>query len=270
MIKRLAILVLFGFVFNICFAFTDPSNGDGVKVSEISGVYKEKNLYFFTPTCKTPVENELVSVKFKGRIIFETKEPRSFQVDLSKEGLMYGDEINIQVLYKGCKPFMVNDAAIEKRSSFKISDLQVSDTGLVSFKAYNEVDKFPFIIQQYKWNKWTTVAKVDGQGGENWKAYQIVSSITSGENKFRVVRYNLWKPPTMSEEFIFASKKSKPSFTFDKKSKQVTFSSKTSFKVKNEFGENVIEGDGKSIDLSEMPKGIYYIAYDNTYADVTL
>ena len=63
------------------------------------------------------------------------------------------------------------------------------------------------------------MAKTDGNGGEDWKAYSIKSIVTSGENKFRVVRYNLWKTPTMTEDFVFTASKQKPSFTYDKTTK---------------------------------------------------
>ena len=268
--RSLAVLVLFVLFLsqNVASALSSP--GDSMKSNIVSGIYNEKNLYFYTPSCKISSDRDKVVAKFKNKIVFESSQPKSFQVDLSKKGLVYGDIIELQLFYMGCKPFLVNEESIEKRNSFKISDLQVSDSGKVSFKTFNEIDKFPFIIQQYKWSKWVSVAKVRGEGGDSWKAYRVKSMITSGVNKFRVVRYNLWKPPTMSEEYIFTSLKESIDFNYDRNIKKVIFSDITSYEVKNEYGENVLTGLGDKIDMSELGKGLYFIAFDNSYVDITL
>lgn len=259
--------------FSVFCLIASPYKAQGnsiIQKTEIEGIYKEKNLYFYVPSCKNPSENNEISAKVNGRDVLKTKAEKAFDIDLSKSGFEYGDNLKIELFYFGCKPFMVNENALEKRNSFKITDLTVNKSGELSFKTYNEIDKFPFIVQQYKWNKWVNVAKLDGNGGENWKEYSTNTHIVSGTNKFRVIRYNLWSPPTKSEEFLFESSKSKPSITYDKKLDQITFSSETSFKVLNQYGEVVEEGFGAEIITTNIPKGNYIIAYDNTYYEIKL
>ncbi|MFP5470397.1 MAG: hypothetical protein ACLGGV_02285 [Bacteroidia bacterium] len=159
---------------------------------------------------------------------------------------------------------------IEKNDniSIKIMDLKVNDEGVISWRAQNEGEKIPFAIQQFKWGKWTTVKKVEGKGGEEWNDYTEKVALTSGQNKFRVVRYNMFSSPTISEDFIIESKKLPVNATYNNNKKIVSFSYKTFYQIKDISGKILLEGFEKSINLTTLASGKYIVEYDNSAIEV--
>jgi hypothetical protein len=164
--------------------------------------------------------------------------------------------------------FSLNDIEMNDNISLKIMDLKVDEEGIISWRAQNEGEKIPFTIQQFKWGKWVTIKKVEGKGGEEWNDYSEKVALTSGQNKFRVLRYNMFSAPTLSEDFIIESKKNPVNATFSNSKKIVTFSSKTSYQVKDMNGKIVLEGYEKSVNISTLASGKYIVEYDNSMIEV--
>ena len=64
------------------------------------------------------------------------------------------------------------------------------------------------------------------------------------------------------------SAKPEVTYTFDKKSKALVFDHQTSFEVYDEYGQIVKRGYNSSVEMEDLKKGLYYVNYDNTYAEV--
>lgn len=154
--------------------------------------------------------------------------------------------------------------------SIKIMDLKVNDEGVISWRAENEGEKIPFVIQQFKWGKWITVKKVEGKGGDEFNDYIEKVALTSGVNKFRVVRYNMFSAPTISEDFIIESKKLPVNGTYSNNKKLLTFSSKTPYQVKDLNGKIMLEGFEKTVNLSNLASGKYIVGYDNSIMEINV
>ena len=48
----------------------------------------------------------------------------------------------------------------------------------------------PFIIQQYKWNKWVNIGEVNGTGGRQMNTYSFQADLHFGLNRIRVKHAN--------------------------------------------------------------------------------
>jgi hypothetical protein len=53
------------------------------------------------------------------------------------------------------------------------------------------------------------------------------------------------------------------SYTYNKKTKAIEFSSETNYELYNVYVQIIKRGFGKTADLSNLPKGDYYISFDS-------
>ena len=54
------------------------------------------------------------------------------------------------------------------------------------------------------------------------------------------------------------------SFTYDRRAVGIIFSAETNYELYNAYGQIIKRGFGNTADLSNLPKGDYYISYDST------
>jgi hypothetical protein len=118
-------------------------------------------------------------------------------------------------------------------------------------------------VQQYKWNKWVTIGQVNGIGTPSQNDYNYLVPLTSGNNKFRVMQKNYEGKIKKSISVELISELPKLTFIYNKRTKEVVFSSETQFEVHNEYGKIVKRGFSSTVDVSNLKKGNYYLSFDN-------
>jgi hypothetical protein len=87
--------------------------------------------------------------------------------------------------------------------------------------------------------------------------------LVSGENKVRVIQRTSGGKERKTPNAEVVSKSTPVTFSYDKGSKSIKFSSETGYEVYDEFGRIVKRGNSSWVDLSNAPRGDYYISYDN-------
>jgi hypothetical protein len=147
--------------------------------------------------------------------------------------------------------------------TFEIQSFKIGKDGMVSWTAKNESGSLPYILEQYIFDKWVTVGKVNGVGSPTPNSYSLPVILNSGENKFRVKQKGYDKMSRFSDAVTYYSKKEPVSYQVKNKNMLVEFSSDTYFIVYNPFGAIVKQGYGNSINISEYAKGYYCLIYDN-------
>ncbi|MCX6296926.1 MAG: hypothetical protein NTX97_12870 [Bacteroidetes bacterium] len=157
-----------------------------------------------------------------------------------------------------------NDNKTEKIvATFDIQSFKISKEGMVSWTSKNESGSLPFILEQYIFDKWVAVAKVNGIGSPTPNSYSIPVILNSGENKFRVKQKGYDKMSRFSDAVTFYSKKEAVNYSIKNKNQLLEFSSDTYFIVYNPYGAIVKQGYGNSLNISEYAKGYYCLVYDN-------
>jgi hypothetical protein len=111
-----------------------------------------------------------------------------------------------------------------------------------------------FVVEQFKWNKWSKCGDVMGKGTVQENDYSIKVTPHSGENKFRVVQTDFSDKPNQSEPLKYRAVI--PEVTFDKTKvdKQITFTSATAFELYDSFGNIVKRGNDSKVDISTLKK----------------
>jgi hypothetical protein len=111
------------------------------------------------------------------------------------------------------------------------------------------------------------VGEVQGVGNPDIHDYSFQISTHSGENKFRVKQVGLGATPKVSTPVIINSVVDRPSFMITKNNKAIQYTFETAFEVYDAFGTVVKKGFGKETDIDNLPKGKYYLCYDNQVSE---
>ena len=123
-----------------------------------------------------------------------------------------GDDKNIKIGEKE------SDIKAEKvMATFEIQSFKISKDGMVSWTAKNESGSLPYIVEQYIFDKWVTVAKVNGIGSPTPNSYSVPVILNSGENKFRVKQKGYDKMSKFSDAVTYYSKKEPVNYTVKNK-----------------------------------------------------
>ncbi len=242
--------------------------GDEVKKIVIDGIYQQKNLY---------VQNYYsggvgfcaIEVKVNGNITTDEINSSAFEIDLSSLNLKYGEKILVEIYHKkDCTPKILNMEDVRPMPTFVILAAHGTSDGLITWITEDENGALPYIIEQFKWNKWVPVGEVIGIGTPERHTYTFKAFLTSGENKFRIKQVGFNNIVRYSNEIIIKSTKSKPSFMLTKDKKEIQFSDETMFEIYDIYGNVVKRGFGINANISTIPKGTYYLCYDREVAEI--
>jgi hypothetical protein len=132
----------------------------------------------------------------------------------------------------------------------------------------NEQGALPYIVQQFKWNKWVNLGEVQGKGTSNENNYQFKFVAVSGENKVRVIQKSFSGRVRASDTVSFNSDKVAVTYQYDKKKEKITFSDETSFEIYNKYGQVAKRGYGNSVSLSNLRSSTYYLTYDSSMDEI--
>lgn len=235
----------------------------------VEGKYQNKNLYVQNGYSSNGVGFCAYEVKVNGQVTTDEVNSSAFEVDLTPFKLSLGDKVTIEITHKdGCTPKVLNPDALKPKPSFEVVKINISNDGVLSWSTKNELGSLPFIIEQYKWNKWIYVGEVSGEGTPQTHDYKFKLTTHSGENKFRIKQVGFGFQPRYSNSVTMNSLMAKPTYQFSKDNKSITFSSETAYEVYDYYGNVTKKGYGSTLDISNMNRGKYYLCYDNVVSDI--
>lgn len=238
----------------------------GVKI--LDGTYQLRNIFVMNGETEDVVGFCTTEVRVNGDITSDEINSSAYEIDLSQYGLKMGDKVEVQIVYRdGCDPTILNPGALKPATTFEISSITIDEMGLIKWSTINEQGTLPFVVQQFKWNKWVQVGQVDGEGTSNQNDYQFQTGTISGLNKFRVIQKNFEGKIRKSQEVSFTSNLTPVTFKYNKKGQSIEFSGKTSFEIFNLQGQIVKRGYDSAVDLSGLRKNTYYVAFDNDFSE---
>jgi hypothetical protein len=230
----------------------------------LEGKYQQKNVYVINSIAAEGVGFCVFEVTVNGQVTSDETNSNAFEVDLSIYGFKLGDDVVVSIKYKdGCKPRVLNPGALEPQPSFETENIDVSSGGLLKWETTNEQGKLPFVVQQFKWNKWVNVGEVMGNGTSVKNTYTFQTTLVSGTNKFRVVQKSYEGKFRKSTPVELESDKTPLAFVYNRKDKTLEFSAETNYELYNVYGQIIKRGFGKSVDLSNLTKNEYYISFDS-------
>lgn len=236
----------------------------------IEGKYQNKNIYVQNAFTDNGVGFCVYEVRVNGEMSTDEVNSSAFEIDLRNYNLHEGDPVNIQIFHKdGCAPKVLNPEVLKPRPTFSTVSITCSATGLLTWTASGETSAIPYVIEQFRWNKWVYVGEVQGIGTPGEHTYTFQTTEHSGENKFRVKQVGFGKEVKYTPE-VKHTPVNKPALTFSQSndSKKITLSGESMYEMYDAYGNVVLKGFGKDIDLSGFEKGLYFLCFDNTIEQV--
>ena len=256
--------ILFGL---LLIYITTSSFAAGVIV--LDGNYQGKNLYIQNPFAGSGVGFCVYEVTVNDQVTTDEINSSAFEIDFKNFNFKMGDKIEVKIKHKDdCKPKVLNPEVLKPKSTFEIISIKIEKDEVLKWSTKNETGKLPFIIEQYRWNKWVKVGEVEGNGTPSNNDYSFKVAPHSGKNQFRVKQIDYSNQPRFSPKPAeFMSLKSEITFAPQKVSGKLDFSDETMYEIYDQYGNVVKKGFGKSIDCSNLTRGVYYINFDAKTAD---
>ena len=152
-----------------------------------------------------------------------------------------------------------------KTEDRQITEIKADSDGRIEWAAIGETSKSPYIIEQFRWNKWIKIGEVDAAATHGKNSYSFGAIPHNGENLCRVKPLN---NSDYSKEVKWISKASKIKFSLDQKTKTIQFSDETGpietlYEIIDASGTLVKKGWGQNVSYENLPKGTYVLNYDN-------
>ncbi|MFT4777738.1 MAG: hypothetical protein ACI80P_000008 [Flavobacteriales bacterium] len=230
-----------------------------------NGVYQGKDLYVKNPFAGDGVGFCVFEVKVNGEVTSDEINSSAFAIDLELYKLKIGTPIEITIRTKeDCEPNIINIDAIAPASTYSLDEIALVGNQTLTWKTSKESSNIPFVVEQFKWNKWVDVAEVVGEGKSKGNVYTTEISTHNGENTFRL-RQDDAMGSHYSDRYVVQVTTPEINIITDKIFEKIEFSSKTDFEVFDEYGIVVAQGRGASLDCAKWTPGSYYINYGGKF-----
>jgi len=256
--KQISLIISFTIITNLLLA----------KVIVVEGKYQNKNLYIQNGFSGSGVGFCTYEIMVNGEVSTDEINSTSFEIDLAQFQLKYGQKVTVEIKHKDdCSPRVLNPEALKPKASYETTSLSLIQNGLLTWTTVNESGSLPYIVEQFKWNKWIPVGEVQGIGAPTENKYSFQTELHSGENKFRIKQVGYGALPKYSKAVALASNQAPLTFSTSKNSDDLLFSGQTMFQVYDVYGQVIKKGFGKSISIGNLKKGHYYLCYDNSVTE---
>jgi hypothetical protein len=236
----------------------------------VEGIYQGKNVYVQNPVSSDGFGYCASKVMVNGDIVPSNTGNGDFEIDLSDLNISIGEPLFIVIEHEdGCKPIIINPEVLLPRSTYVISKMTAEKSGILEWETSKEHGKLPFLIEQFRWNKWVTVGEVQGVGTSGKHLYAFKVAPHSGQNTVRIVQVDHTGLKRPSKEVKFTSLIPKVSKNPTKVKDVIHFTAnnkpiETRFEIFDAYGNIVKKGVGASVNCKNLVRGAYYINFDNT------
>lgn len=255
------------FLFAIVILFGAATMNANAGVLVVEGKYQQKNLFIQNGFSSNGVGFCAYQVKVNGQITTDEVNSSAFEIDFTPFKFKAGDKITVEIEHKdGCIPKVLNPEALKPKPTFDVVNININNDAILSWTTKNEVGSLPFVVEQFKWNKWVYVGEINGEGTPQAHDYKFKVTPHSGENKFRVKQVGFAAMPRFSEVVTYNSLMERPAYQIEKD--VVNFNNETSYEVYDFYGNVVKKGFGPVCDISALKKGKYYLCYDNAVTEI--
>lgn len=239
----------------------------------LEGTYQGENLFVQNPFSASGVGFCVADVTVNGEQSIDEINSSAFEIDFTSYQLFRGQSVKVVITYKdGCKPNVLNAEVLKASSTFVVTASSVSKDGTLTWETKDESGSLPYVIEQFRWNKWIKIGEVKGKGLAGPNKYSFKTKPHSGPNKFRLKQVDFTRKARLSKviKLIRSSTPEVMITTADLSKVKTTIdfgtptgaATETMYEVVTDAAVLVKKGFGSTIDVSTLKKGNYYLFYD--------
>lgn len=235
----------------------------------LEGFYQNRNVYVQNSIGGYGVGFCVYEVSVNGEVSTDETNSSAFEIDLRQHRLEIGAPVVIMIKHKddGCLPKVINPDALKPNPTFETIYLNVEENGLLQWTTVNETAKLPFVIEQFKWNKWVQIGEVEGKGIPTANYYTYKTTAIAGLNKFRIKQKGYIDKTKHSPSVAYSALKPEITFVYNKDIQKIQFSENSFYEVYDKYGNLVKKGYGEKIDVANLVKDTYYMNFGNTLGE---
>ncbi len=228
----------------------------------LKGVYQGKNIYVMNPFASSGVGFCVYEVTVNGQLTTDEINSSAFEIDLTVFQFSKGDKLIIVIKHKdGCLPKVINPEVLKPQSTFVAANMKIDREGMLTWTTTAESGSLPFIVEQFRWNKWVNVGTVDGIGTSGTNSYSLQVHPHSGSNRFRIKQVDYTRKPRYSTEIRYRSPLPPVTFEPAKPTTEIVFSRETLYEIYDYYGNLVDKGYSARVDITKLAKGDYFLNY---------
>lgn len=237
---------------------------------EAQGNYFGKNLYVINPGCGSDTSYGVTQVLVNEMPTKDEIKSNSFEVDFSLLGLNNGDAVKVLLIYSpGCQPKIINPDVLKPPSTFAFVSYKPDKTGKITFVVKGELYS-SFTIEQYRWKKWIIAGEVDNMDTVKKNTFAFETKPHFGQNLFRISHTDMKGNVVYSKTIKLRLSTLKEVFISSLKvTDAINFSAETAYEIFDEKGNFLLDGVGEQASITDLPKGKYWVNYDNKTEMVT-
>ena len=244
------------------------ANTKAAAVIVLEGNYQGKNIFVQNPFAGSGVGFCVSEVTVNGEVTTDEINSNAFEIDLHNFSLKVGDKLEVKIKHKDdCKPRVLNPEVLKPKSTFEIVNMAIDKDGNLKWSTKGEAGKLPYVVEQFRWNKWVKVGETDGVGTDKVNDYSFIVTPHSGKNQFRVKQVDFTGQARVSKVMEYMSNSAEITFAPARVSREITFSAETMYEIYDQYGNIVKKGYGKQVDATNLLKGVYYLNWDNKIGD---
>ncbi len=241
-------------------------------VITLEGNYQGQNIYVQNPFAGSGKGFCVTKVEVNGIVTGDDIESAAFEINLKVFNFKIGDKVLIEIYHQDdCKPKVLNPEVHNPKCTADFTEVTLSSDGKLQWKTINEVGKLPFIIEQFRWNKWVKIGEVDGIGGYGAHNYSFtIDVLHSGENQVRIKQFDYSSQPCYSKpvrSLVNIPEVTLPELVLRD---QLKFSSATLYEIYDKDGNFLKKGFGETVDIKGLPADVYYLNYDNKTTEIII
>lgn len=229
------------------------------------GRYTGENVYVLNPSQNGVFSVQEVTVN--GTPYAFNHESNAFEIDLSS--ITPNEFVFVKVSHlPNTQPVIVNAESLVQESTFPLpSFIYNKKTKMLEWSAADLDAECTYRLEQLLYGKWITIKKL-GKPSE-MIAENFLPVMITGMNMFRIVQSAPSGNELASTIIKLKSPNLKVLLLTDRVKDAIEFTAVTHYELYDNNGAFLKRGTAKKIDVSDLPKGTYWVNFDGKEAIVT-
>lgn len=228
----------------------------------LKGIYYGHNLFIINPSLADSFAISKILVN--NQKTHDELRTNAIEVDFSLMNIQQGTKVEVKIIYNGDnQPYVLNPEDLEPPNDFSFSNLNLKKNTLI-WRITGKSGNTPFEVEQFRWGKWIKLGEVDVLDTIQAGLYAFDLVPHSGWNTFRVKKIdNRGNIVYSKEQKIRFTDPPEVFITTTKITNEIAFTAETLYQIYDAQGNFIREGKDRYIDVSALPRGKYWINYDN-------
>lgn len=227
-----------------------------------------ENMYILNPGEEPPFC--IKSIRVNGRDFEFDTMSNAFEISCLKLGIKPMDVVTVDIMLKDtlCQPVLVNLASLSPIREFKVNSLSYTKRlAAVSWQPQELDTDAVYYIQQYIFGRWQNIKDLGSPNKMiNPEVYPV---LCSGDNYFRLYKLLPDSNVMVSQKLKVKMPVKLLSLEVKKIKKKLELPIMTHYEIIDAEGLVKKSGMSQVVDMSDMPKGLYWVHFD-IYQDIIL